>query len=247
MSGEFGSFRFGWDGKNRISTSTIALQEATELLPDSFLHAPVPFLPNIVDGGGTGSGDTQLSEDGHRIWSSVPAAVDLIFWQGDDIVIPLYFNDPAVLSDDMADNYAWYAQIRVLPTYKSTFVNDFVTKAVYHPSAQEPPSEEDEYTKVELFLPRSENIYAGLYRWELYSISLQDWSRFPEPADWPEDTPWPPTDELRTWLFGRCLIVPRTSSTDVLPVDAIPPTDAGYTPPAITQNGWVVGPNGRVP
>jgi hypothetical protein len=244
MSGEFGSFRFGWDGVNRISGSTNVLQESTELLPGELLHAPVPFLPTIVSGDGSGS-DTELSDDGHIIWKALPAAVDLIFWQGDDVVIPLYFDDPTVLNDDMAANYAWFAQIRVLHSFKSTLVNDFVTHAEYHPANAEDGT--SEYTKVELFLPRDYNIYAGVFRWELYSISLQDWSRFPEPDDWPDDVVWPPTDELRTWLYGRCSIVPRTSSTDVLPVDTLPPIDGGYQPPAITVNGWVVGPNGRVP
>lgn len=239
--GQYGSFRFGWDGTNRIATSSVMLQEATELLPGADLHATVPFLPPSLD-----TGDTQLSEDGHRIWSQTPAAVDLIFWQGDDIVIPLYFNDPAVLSDNMALNYAWYAQVRRYHSYRSTLINNFVTHAVYHPSVAVPASQVDEYTMVELFLPRSENIYSGCFQWELYSVSLADWSRFPKPAD-VAAAEWPPPDELRTWLHGRCYIVPRTSSTDALPVDQIPPTDTGYMPPAITVQGWVVGPNGRVP
>lgn len=244
MAGEFGSFRFGWDGPNRIGTSAVMLQEASELLPAEVVHAPIPFIVSGDDA--SGSGDTQLSEDGHRIWSQVPAAVDLIFWQGDDIVIPFYFNDPAVLSDDMALNYAWYAQVRRLHSYKSTLIADFVTKAVYHPSTTVPASEADEYTMVELFLPRSENVYSGCYRWELYSVALEDWSRFPKPAD-VDPADWPPPDALRTWLYGRCMIVPRVASTDMLPVDQIPPLEGGYSPPAITTQGWVVGPNGRVP
>jgi hypothetical protein len=241
---EFGSFRFGWDGINRISTSTLVYQEQTELLPDSTLYSPIPFVPPTVDGSDSNS-DTQLSEDGHRIWTQTPAAVDLIFWQGDDIVIPFYFNDPAVLSDDMALNYAWFAQIRRWHSYRSTFVNDFATHAVYHPPAA-PPTQTDEYTMVELFLPRSDNIYSGCFRWELYSIALEDWSRFPAPDNVePED--WPPPDQLRTWLWGRCYIVPRVSATDMLPVGQIPPLDGGNQPAAITAQGWVVGPNGRVP
>jgi hypothetical protein len=245
MTGEFGSFRFGWGGTNRIGTSVVMLQEATELLPNAVTHGPIPFIVN-GDGSSSGSSDTQLSEDGHRIWSKVPAAVDLIFWQGDDIVIPLYFNDPAVLSDDMAADYAWYAQIRRLHSYRSALVGDFVTKAVYHPSTAVPASEADEYTMVELFLPRADNIYAGLYGWELYSIALEDFTRFPKPDD-VDAADWPPPDALRTWLYGRCYIVPRISTTDVLPVEDIPPIYGGYTPPAITVQGWVVGPNGRVP
>jgi hypothetical protein len=243
MPGEFGTFRFGWDSPSRIGTSTVMLQESSELIPAAMQHAPVPFYPPIASG--SGSSDTEVTADGHRIWQQTPSAVDLIFWQGDDVVVPLYFNDPAVLSDDMADNYAWYAQIRRLHSYRSTLVADFVTKAVYHPPTT-PGDETDEYTMVELFLPRSENITAGLYRWELYSIALEDWSRFPKPDD-VDAADWPPPDALRTWLWGRCYIVPRVASTDALPVGQIPPIDGGYQPPAITSQGWVVGPNGRVP
>jgi len=245
MSGEFGSFRFGWDGTNRIGTSVVMLQEASELLPNEVMHAPIPFIVN-GDGSSSGTGsDTQLSADGHRIWSQVPAAVDLIFWQGDDIVIPFFFNDPAVLGDDMSDDYVWFAQIRRLHSYRSALVGDFVTHAMYHP-VQPIEGETEEYTKVELFLPRADNIYAGLYGWELYSIAVEDWSRFPKPDD-VDAADWPPPDALRTWLYGRCYIVPRVASTDVLPVEDIPPIYGGYMPPAVTTQGWVVGPNGRVP
>jgi hypothetical protein len=176
------------------------LQEATELIPAATLHTSIPFVSGEdVDS----NSDTQLSEDGHIIWRQTPAAVDLIFWQGDDIVIPFYFNDPAVLSDDMALNYVWYAQIRRWHNYRSSLIGDFVTKAVYHPGA----TEADEYTMVECFLPRTENVYSGCFRWELYSIALEDWSRFPKPDD-VDVADWPPPDALRTWLWGRCYIVP---------------------------------------
>jgi hypothetical protein len=236
---QFGTFRFGWDAPARISTTTQMLQEATELIPAATLHASVPFVSGEdVDS----DSDTQLSEDGHRIWSQTPAAVDLIFWQGDDIVIPFYFNDPAVLSDDMALNYVWYAQIRRWHNYRSSLIGDFVTKAVYHPGT----GESTEYTMVECFLPRTENVYSGCFRWELYSIAVEDWSRFPKPDD-VDVADWPPPDALRTWLWGRCYIVPRITATDELPVDQIPPLYGDYTVPAITTQGWVVGPNGRVP
>lgn len=246
MSGEFGSFRFGWDGVNRIGTSTNVLQEATELLPGEVLHAPVPFLPTIVSGDGSTSDDVLITDDGHVIWQQTPAAVDLVFYQGDDVVIPLYFNDPTLMGDDMAASFAWWAQIRRWHSYNSTLVNQFSIKAAYHPSSTVPATEADEYTKVELFLPRTENIYAGYFQWEIYSIALTDLSRFPKP-DGVDDADWPPTDALRTWLYGRCAIVQRLTTTDTLPsIDVLPPID-GYQPPAITQNGWVVGPNGRVP
>ncbi len=236
---EYGSFRFGWDGPARIRTSTVYLQEASELLPGETLYTPIPFLPPITDG--SGSSDIQLSEDGHPIWQSIPSCVDLVFYQGDDVVIPLYFNDPTVLGDNMAAEFDWTAQIRVWHRYTSTLVNEFSVKATYHPSAQTPPVETDEYTLVEMFLPRSENIHWGVYRWELASTSPQDYSRFPKP-DGIDDADWPPTDGVRTWLYGHCTIVPRLTSTDFLP-----PAVSDGSSGVITQGGYFVGPNGRVP
>jgi hypothetical protein len=247
MSGQYGAFRFGWDGPNRISTSTVMLQEQTELVPSAVLHDMIPFVPPITNGDGSTTGsDIQLSEDGHPIWSRVPAPVDLIFYQGDDVVIPLYFNDPSLLGDDMEENFEWFSQVRLIHSYKSTLVNTFSIKASYHPSAAVPPSEADEYTVVELFLPRSENIYRGCYRWELYSISPQDYTRFPKPDD-VDAADWPPLDGLRTWLYGNCTIVPRTTTTDWLPAPPGTVPAPGPVTPAITSQGWVVGPNGRVP
>ena len=34
--------------------------------------------------------------DGHKLWERTPSRCDLLFYQGDDVVIPLYFNDPAL-------------------------------------------------------------------------------------------------------------------------------------------------------
>ena len=81
------------------------------------------------------------------------------------MVIPLYFNDPAIANDDMS-LHEWFAQIRVLHRYRSTLVAEFVTTAEFHTGIDET----DEYTLVELFLPRTDNIYYGQYRWDLYSV-----------------------------------------------------------------------------
>jgi hypothetical protein len=164
---EFGSFKFGWDAPTRISGGTVMLQEATELLPGEVRHGMTPFLPTLVDGSGDSSSDTSLSADGHLIWQRTPAACDLAFYQGDDIVIPLYFNDPVVLGDDMAASFDWFAQIRRWHSYRSTLVSTFSIKATYHPKSSPISTDpDDEYTMVELFLPRTDNTEWGTYQWE---------------------------------------------------------------------------------
>jgi hypothetical protein len=237
---EAGSFRFGWDAPARISTSTVMLQEASEVLPAEFLYTPIPFTP-VLDGGSNGT--DALLINGYPYWQRTPSRCDLIFYQGDDVVIPLFFNDPSVLGDDMDTDFSWYAQIRRLHYYKSTFVNDFTIDATYHMAAEEI----DEYTQVELFLPRMFNTYSGIYHWELYSVSAEDLSRFPKPVDVAVED-WPPPDALRTWLYGECRIVPRTSQTDYLDTGTslMPPTGPAV-PVVVTNGGFVVGPNGRVP
>jgi hypothetical protein len=247
MSGEFGSFRLGQDMETRISGPSTMLQEGTELLYGQLMYTPVPFVPITS---GSEVDQTPVSSDGHVLWQRTPSACDLIFWQGDDVVIPLYFNDPALANDDMALGFEWYAQIRTLHSHRSTFVNDFVTHAEFRTGT----SEDDEYTVVELFLPRVDNIYAGRFRWELYSINPTDYSRFPKPDD-VDAADWPPPDALRTWLYGNCSIVPRVASTDVLPY-AVNPSGATATiwngdpysaRMMLGNGGFSVGPNGRVP
>ena len=145
----------------------------------------------------------------------------------------------------MADTFEWFAQIRRWHSYRCTLVTNFVTKAAFHLRTAE--DGRDEYTMVELFLPRSKNIYAGHRTAGRCTPSpVEDLSRFPKPDD-VDPLDWPPPDAVRTWLYGQCSIVPRTSSTDFLPTPptALPP--GGAVPAAITQGGWVVGPNGRVP
>ena len=245
MPGQYGSFRSGWDAPSRITGTTVMLQGAEELLPGEPMYPDViPFYPpQITSGDAAGSDST--TADGHKLWQRTPSRCDLLFYQGDDVVIPLYFNDPTIANDDMAAGYVWYAQVRTRHTYRSTFINQFLTSAEFVTGT----TEDDEHTKVELFLPRTENVYFGVYRWDLYSIGPEDLARFPKPDD-VDVADWPPIDALRTWLYGLCTIVPRVTSTDVLP------TDASYTPQlpwpspdvtVMTVGGWVVGPNGRVP
>ena len=231
MSGEFGAFRFGWDSPARISTTTVMLQGSDALLPAEPRYAVMGFALPSTTGSSVPSGTT---EDGHPIWTSIPSRVDLAFYQGDDVVIPLYFNNPELLNDNMAASFEWIAQVRRVHTYRSRLVSHFSVKATYHPSEAVPASEDDEHTLVEMFLPRALNIEAGLFRWEIASYSPVDYTRFPEPPDWDQDEPWPPdTTTLRTWLYGRVAIVPRLTTTDMLPTSA--------TPGVLT-----LGPNGMV-
>ncbi len=244
---QYGTTRFGLDAPARIQTSAELMMEASERMPgEPTYDLLIPFYPPITSGnGGLPSATTN---DGHPIWSQAPSRCDLAFYQGDDIVIPLYFNDPAVLGDDMEDEFEWVAQIRLIHRWQSTLIATFSCKATYHASDTGVDEEgvDDEYTKVEMFLPRSMNDRWGTYEWEIYSKSPVDVSRFPKP-DGVADEDWPPADTVRTWLYGQCRIAPRTTSTDFLPV---PPASIGSgtdQPAVMTNGGWVVGPNGRVP
>lgn len=236
---------FGPNMPPRILGSAQLVLEPGEVAPTLPWYQPlVPFYPAIIDGSGSSLSSSALNlVNGVQVWERVPSRCDLLFYQGDDIVIPLYFNDPSVLGDDMAEDFEWVAQIRRVHSYSSMLINEFVTKAVYVPRSPTPP-ETEEYTVVELFLPRSKNLYAGVYRWELYSTSPEDYSRFPKPDD-VDAADWPPPDALRTWLYGYCTIVPRLTTTDTLPASAFALSGPGVV--VVTNQGWVVGPNGRVP
>lgn len=240
MPGSYVGSRFGQDGPPRIATSAELLLEATELPPIPTYQPIVPFLPGTTSGEDTSSAFDTLS-DGHLLWRRTPSRCDLMFYQGDDVVIPLYFDDPALTGDNMETGWEWFSQIRVLHSYSSTLVTDFVTTADYKAAT----GDTTEATLVELFLPRSKNNRWGLFRWDLFSISTTDLSRFPKPAD-VDAADWPPPDALRTWLYGLVKIAPRVTTTDFLP----PPSGAlagGATAAVLTQGGFVVGPNGRVP
>jgi hypothetical protein len=230
--------RFGQDGPPRIATTAELLLEATELPPIPNYQAIIPFVPGTISGEDTSSAFATMV-DGHLLWRTTPSRCDLMFYQGDDIVIPLYFDDPSLTGDDMELGYEWHAQIRVLHSYRSTLVADFVTSADY-------TSGVDEATMVELFLPRSMNDRWGLYRWDLYSIHPVDYSRFPKPDD-VDAADWPPPDTLRTWLYGLAKIAPRVSDTDFLPPPAGALPTGGAVAAVMTNGGFVVGPNGRVP
>jgi hypothetical protein len=221
------------------------LSEATAMLPETVpVPLSIPFYP-----GGVVSGDqaaaaaaAALQPAGPQTWERSPERLDITFRQGDDVVIPLYLQDPENPTLDMSA-WQWVAQIRVLPYYTRTLVNEFTTDASYYPPGTY--NETLGTTLVELLLPRELNDFRGHYAWEMYSIGPYDFAGFPQPVDWPVDAdPWPPTTALRTWLYGLCTITGRTTDTDLLPdvaVDVIPvPIDGVYP-------GYFVGPNGRVP
>lgn len=238
MTYEFGSFRFGLDTPSRIATSTVFFQEQAALLPGEPRYQPLAFVSGDDVAASPIGGTT---EDGHPIWSSVPSRCDLMVYQGDDVVIPLYFNDPDITGDNYDLNYDWTAQIRLRHNYTSSLVADMSVVAEYHPAAggTDLPDVDDEYTLVEMYLPRAFNTRWGLFEWEIAAYRTMDLSRFPPPPGWDADTAWPPPKALKTWLYGRCYVLPRTTTTDTLPA----PTPGVVT---LGPRGFVVAGNGML-
>lgn len=242
---DYAAFRFGRDAPARIATSVVLFDEADALLPEEPMYQPlIPFYPVIS------SGTSQALLGAEQSWSNYPAKCDISFYQGDDVTITLVIEDPSDLTPDMSTAWDWSAQIRVLHSYRSTLVNTFSVKDEY----TAPVGDVIGYTTVTMFLPRSENIYRGKYRWDLYSKSPFSVTDLPRPPDVPEPEPWPPADQIRTWLYGDVTIIPRVTSTDALPVDPALPAGGSTNwwpgPVAAVTNyvgGFVVGPNGRVP
>jgi hypothetical protein len=224
------------------------LLEASAQLPE---QVPVPTLIPFY-GGGVITGDQAAAAaaalaqgSGPQTWERQPERLDISFRQGDDVLIPLYLQDPENPDLDMSD-WDWVAQIRVLPSYTRALVNEFTTDADFLPAPDYHPTLDT--TLVKLFLPRELNDFRGCYYWEMYSIGPYDFSDFPQPVDWPVDAdPWPPVTGLRTWLYGLCTIRGRITDTDLLPdvaVDVIPLPPSGWYP---GYPDYFVGPNGRVP
>lgn len=249
MTGQQVAQVFGPNMPSRIAGTSQVILEPGEVAPTLPWYQPVvPFYPpSISSGGGANQGCTSLTADGHLLWQQTPSRCDLLFYQGDDVIIPLYFNDKSLLGDDMSDQ-KWIAQIRIVHRYTSKLIAEFVTAATYNPGDGD---EETEHTMVEMFLPRAANKTFGQFRWDLYSVDSADLTRFPMPVNLPEDEVWPPPDALRTWLYGQCTIAPRVTSTDVLYGSAELPLVPWPGPPpdvtVLTTGGWTVGPNGRVP
>ena len=243
--GQYGAFRFGWDAPHRIGTSVSLLAEQSALLPAEPVYQPlIPFYPAIVSGSTSASGVNATDDD----WVSYPGRLDLFCYQGDDVQIPLYFQNPSDLNFDISNEnlWNWKAQIRVLHTTRSTLVNEFAVESEFLP---EDPTNPDDLgvTKVTLFLPRTLNTYVGQFHWDLQSVSPFVGPDYPRPENYPEEEPWPPDDLIRTWLYGIIKIVPRVTATDVIPPSGELPIGNGGAVPAPFAGPFVVGPNGRVP
>ena len=239
MSNNYGVVRYGYEESARIAGTTGFGTLGAEVLVGEPSYPPIPFMPSITTGTGAQVGGGSSSE--HDTWQRYPSRCDLIFYQGDDVLVDLYIQDPNDASPDMSTDWEWSAQIRVIHSYHSTLLNTFSVIDEYIPPVDETPGQ----TKVTLFLPRTENVFVGKYRWDLYSTSPLDVANFPRPPDVPEPEPWPPTDQIRTWLYGAIKILPRVSSTDILYEEIDSGESAGGG--GVQTIAFFSGPNGRVP
>lgn len=240
--------RSGQDAPTRIAASASLLVEASELLPGEPMYQPlIPFYPGGVTSGSSSSTSAALNGD----WSRSPTDLDITFHEGDDVVIPLYLQDPNSPTLNMSDQsqWHWHAQIKLLPFYGSRLVAEFSTDSTYYAPGTLHPTVGT--TLVQLFLPREMNTLAGSFAWELYSISPVVHSpEYVKPDDWPITDVWPPTTTLRTWLTGDCTIELRTATTDILPgtgATIFNPLLHRWAVPAVDAGPIVVGPNGAVP
>lgn len=241
MSGEFGSSRFGWDAPARIGGSAVVLQEASELLPGQTLHGSIPFYPSIVSGSTVPTGTGNGGDDSQ--WRAFPDRLDLYWYQGDDVQVPLYFTNPIDPALDMSNEngYTWKSEVRTRHRYYAGEVYEFTIESAAVPPTP-PAVEPTGITLVSLFMPRELNKYRGVFAWDLMSTSPFVGPTYPQP---PDIEVWPPMNQVKTWLWGYIYVVPRVTTTDFLPV---PPTavEAGQVV-VVTPQGWTVGPNGRVP
>lgn len=241
----YGSYRFGQDSPSRIAGTTELFLESGEVPPEMTYQPVIPFYPpTLTTGGGAGA---QVLSQGNDEWKSYPGRLDLFCYLGDDVQIPLFFQDPSDWEMDMAGpEWTWEAQVRVYRSYRSTLVNDFVVAATYLPPDQTEEQPQGQ-TQVTLFLPRSLNVYSGEFAWDVRSTGPFQGPDFG--AEVPEGVPeeeWPPTTSMKTWLYGDFTVVPRTSDTPYLP-----PTRAldasAMQPITVNGYGYMIGPNGRVP
>ena len=141
------------------------------------------------------------------------------------MTITLVIEDPGDHTPDMSTAWDWSAQIRVLHTYHSTLVNTFSVKDEY----TAPVGDAVGYTDGDAVpAPLRRTSTQGKYRWDLYSKSPFNVTDLPRPPDVPEPEPWPPTDQIRTWLYGDGHDPPASHLDRCLPVD--PAIPAGGAP-----------------
>ena len=245
---QFAGSRFGQDTAPRIAATTELLMEAGELPPVPMYQPLVPFYPGLVNGdssGGAGSSvissGASLVDTGPAQWKSYPDRLDIYVYQGDDVQVPLYFQDPTTPDFDISTGWTWESQIRFFHTYYSMQLVKLSVESEYIPP--EDPDDDTSLgsTLVTLFLPRFWNRYCGVYAWDLFSTSPYVGPDFEQP-DGVKDEDWL-QDQVKTWLYGRVYVVPRVSQTDWLPPHGALPTQ---TQVIVTPTG-VYGPNGRVP
>ena len=248
MTGQFPARRYGQDTPSRIAVAAELSMEASEMPPIPTYQPLVPFYPpSVITGTGATAGTG--SDDEIDTWKQFPGRLDLYSYQGDDVIIPLYFSDPADPMLDMSDENgcSWKSQVRTLHTYRSTLRMEFTVESSYTPPEPADPLSLG-VTQVSLFLPRRYNNYVGKFRWDVACTSPYSGpTDFPKPVDYPEDEPWPPEDSLRTWLYGLYYSVPRATSTDWLPPPGTLAVGTGAMAVVVTPSGFTVGPNGRVP
>lgn len=233
---------FGPNGPSRIAGTTVYLSEEEMVIPGLPWYQPIiPFTPQITDGAALAA---QLALSGgvaSEDWKEYATEKDITFYQGDDVMISIVVHDDELTNQDMSA-WEWHAQVRAYHNYKATLIHEFSCTAEFVPADTEKPDSFD-HTVVTLYLPRHSNSIYGEYEWEMYSVAPWDFSAYTKPDGWPDDEVWPPTTALKTWVYGDCTILPRASTTDELPH---PVDDSGGGIIVIGQ-GWVVGPNGRVP
>jgi len=246
--------RFGQDTAPRIAATATVLMEASELAPIPTYQPIIPFYPSIIDGSGGSSGGNGNGLDagggsngltGETAWKQYPDRFDIYVYQGDDVQIPLYFQNPVEPDSDMSTDagYVWKSQVRYFHRYYSQRVSEFTITTEYTPPDTEIEGDLGT-TLVSLYMPRFANRYTGVYSWDLQSTSPFEGPEYPPPEHLGDGT-WPLTDQLRTWLYGRIYIVPRVTTTDYLPLP--PNAYPNGTPIVVTYAGGTAGPNGRVP
>lgn len=247
MPGFRAGSHFGQDGPARVAQAADMLMEASEMAPVPQYQQLVSFLPaDIVSGDAASSITSGVTGSLDSTYKQYADRLDLYIWQGDDLVIPLYFKDPNQPDLDMS-TWEWKAQVRTRHRYNARWVYDFIEVAS-HIQAIDTDDGLYDQTLVQLVLPRQVNAYRGVFEWELHSTSPwtgPDMTGITQPDEVWDDTQWPPTEQVKTWLYGRLYVVPRLNSTDTLPIPAGAIGNGSVL--WVTPQGWTAGPNGRVP